>query len=200
MYQAMIYGGFSLAAILLIVAVVLFFKFHIAAVIGDVTGVTRKKQIRRIQQEGTAQEKDNFYSQAVGLRKSGTLRPHSGKVEKKSKSGQLRTRGKTGQTGATEPRPMKNRRQETPVSPLEQEYNTTDLESTEQLAANTAVLAEEEGATEVLAEQADATELLSQAEAALPEEKEKRNGKPADETFEILTKVISIHSAENMDE
>ena len=182
MYQLMLYGGFSLAGLLLIAAVVLFLKLHIAAVIGDVTGVTRKKQIKQIQQEGAQGEQDNYYSQAVGLKRSGTLRPHSGKLEKKSRSSQLFGRGRTGKTGTVTAETAYTPERELTSNP----GDPVPEETTEQLASQTEVLVEEDNATELLTEKEK-----TPAEAIT-------FGEPA-EGFEILTQVISIHSDERIE-
>jgi Sec-independent protein translocase protein TatA len=51
-YIAMEYGGMALAIVLCIVAVILFIKWNIPKVCGEVTGTTQKKAIERIRKEG----------------------------------------------------------------------------------------------------------------------------------------------------
>ena len=130
-YEVMFYGGFGLSAVLLLVSGILFWKLRIPSVVGDLTGTARKKQIRKIKQESAGGGQDNFYSQAVGLRRSGTLDPHSGKVEKRS-------------SGST----AKDRRQEAAAEAaatevLEESAATEVLE--EETGAVTQELSEEDG-------------------------------------------------------
>ena len=51
-FTIMSYGGMALAVICLIIAVILFIKWNIPKVFGDITGHTERKAIERIQQEG----------------------------------------------------------------------------------------------------------------------------------------------------
>lgn len=51
-FTIMSYGGMALAVICLILAVVLFVKWNIPKVLGDLTGHTEKKTIERIREEG----------------------------------------------------------------------------------------------------------------------------------------------------
>ena len=184
-YEIMFYGGFALAGLLLAVSVFLFFKLHIAAVIGDVTGLTRKKQIKRIQQTGAAKENDNFYSQAVGLRRGETLRPHSGRLEKRSKSGRLFGSGKTEKTFASVS--GENVEKARPAPPAAQE-EPEDTEVTEPLAQETAVLSEEEEETQVLS--------AVREPAGEGGRSDVMRKKP--QNFEVITEIVSIHSEETI--
>jgi Sec-independent protein translocase protein TatA len=57
--------GFSLAAVLIIVAVLLFIRWKIPAVVGDLTGRTEKKQIQKMRQaKAEAANKVNLRPQA----------------------------------------------------------------------------------------------------------------------------------------
>ena len=183
-YEIMFYGGFALAGLLLAVSVFLFFKLHIAAVIGDVTGLTRKKQIKRIQQTGAAKENDNFYSQAVGLRRGETLRPHSGKLEKRSKSGRLFGSGKTEKTFA----PVRGEEVEKARPAPAAREESEDTEVTEPLTQETAVLSEEEEETQVLS--------AAREPAGEGGRSDVIRKKPQD--FEIITEIVSIHSEETI--
>lgn len=183
-YQVMFYGGFALALVLLVVSIILFSKLHIGAVIGDVSGFTKKKQIERIRKEGIQREEDNFYSQAVGLKRSGALKPHSGKLEKKSRSGKLWTTGKTGKTTQQRELP-KDVQEDTPTTPLEQAATQNQAP----VEMETGVLASEEAATEVL--DASAT-----SESKTLPRPSAQQGMP--ENFEIVMKVISVHSDETI--
>ncbi|MDE7366136.1 MAG: hypothetical protein K2N24_02140 [Lachnospiraceae bacterium] len=51
-FTIMSYGGMALAVICLVIAVILFIKWNIPKVFGDITGRTERKAIERIQQEG----------------------------------------------------------------------------------------------------------------------------------------------------
>ncbi len=51
-FTIMSYGGLALAVICLIIAVILFIKWNIPKVFGDVTGRTQRKTIERIRKEG----------------------------------------------------------------------------------------------------------------------------------------------------
>lgn len=51
-FTVMSYGGMALAVICLIIAVMLFIKWNIPKVFGDITGHTERKAIERIRQEG----------------------------------------------------------------------------------------------------------------------------------------------------
>lgn len=185
-YQVMFYGGFALALVLLVVSIILFSKLHIGAVIGDVSGFTKRKQIERIRKEGIQREEDNFYSQAVGLKRSGNgaLKPHSGKLEKKSKSGRLWTTGKIGKTTQQGELP-KDGQEDTPTTPLEQ----AATQSQAPMEMETGVLASEEAATEVLDAPATSKSKTLPRPAV-------QQGMP--ENFEIVMKVISVHSDETI--
>lgn len=51
-FTVMSYGGMALAVICLVIAVILFIKWNIPKVFGDITGHTERKAIERIRQEG----------------------------------------------------------------------------------------------------------------------------------------------------
>ena len=51
-FTIMSYGGLALAVICLIIAVILFIKWNIPKVFGNVTGRTQRKTIERIRKEG----------------------------------------------------------------------------------------------------------------------------------------------------
>lgn len=50
--EIMFYGGMAGAILFGVGAIILFFVFHIYAVIGELTGITAKRSIRKIQKEG----------------------------------------------------------------------------------------------------------------------------------------------------
>ena len=50
--EIMFYGGIAGAILFGVGAIILFFAFHIYAVIGELTGITAKRSIRKIQKEG----------------------------------------------------------------------------------------------------------------------------------------------------
>lgn len=50
--EIMFYGGMAGAILFGVGAIILFFAFHIYAVIGELTGITAKRSIRKIQKEG----------------------------------------------------------------------------------------------------------------------------------------------------
>ena len=200
-YEIMFYGGFGLSAVLLLVSGILFWKLRIPSVVGDLTGTAQKKQIRKIKQESAGGGQDNFYSQAVGLRRSGTLDPHSGKVEKRSRSGRLFTDRTAGNaevraegdsaSGKTE---KTFREQEQKVTEVLEECGSTAKDRRQEAAAEAA-------ATEVLEESA-ATEVLEEETGAVTQELSEEDGGggtacPAGK-FEIIEEIICVHSEERI--
>ena len=51
-FTIMAYGGMALAVICLAIAIILFIKWDIRKVFGDITGRTERKTIERIRSEG----------------------------------------------------------------------------------------------------------------------------------------------------
>jgi hypothetical protein len=73
--------GFILAAVMLILVVILFFKFNILKVFGDITGKTAKKAIQSIREQNVQSGNKPYKSSPVNIRK--------GKTEKMSNSSKL---------------------------------------------------------------------------------------------------------------
>ena len=95
-FTIMSYGGMALAVICLIIAVILFIKWNIPKVFGDITGHTERKAIERIQQEGY----EVNASRKVFLKSSGA----TGKIKvRRMDSGRLddRTGSKTNYTDSS---------------------------------------------------------------------------------------------------
>ena len=203
LYQIMVYGGFLLAGVLLILSVVLFFRLHIASVLGDLTGFTKRRQIEQLRRAGAKQE-DNFYARAVGLPgDSGTIRPHSAKLERKSRSSRLGRKGQTQTAGLT---PLPTAAPEQIREPAPDQNQTAALSEREEETAVLAERAEEE--TAVLMPEMEETSILTPEEGATtPLSQEAETGRldgstPAleetPEDFVILTQIVSVHSEETI--
>lgn len=90
MFTVMSYGGLALAVVCLVVVVILFIKWDIPKVLGEITGSTQKKAIEKIQKEGyepnaskSSSIKTNADSGAIRVRKTNTdelIGGHTGKT------------------------------------------------------------------------------------------------------------------------
>lgn len=92
-FTIMSYGGLALAVICLIIAVILFIKWNIPKVFGDVTGRTQRKTIERIRKEGyEANVTKQSAIKAAGetgkitVRKTETDSLQTGRTKKQSKN------------------------------------------------------------------------------------------------------------------
>lgn len=92
-FTIMSYGGLALAVICLIIAVILFIKWNIPKVFGDVTGRTQRKTIERIRKEGyEANATKQSAIKAAGetgkitVRKTETDSLQTGRTKKQSKN------------------------------------------------------------------------------------------------------------------
>ena len=92
-FTIMSYGGLALAVICLIIAVILFIKWNIPKVFGNVTGHTQRKTIERIRKEGyEANATKQSAIKAAGetgkitVRKTETDSLQTGKTKKQSKN------------------------------------------------------------------------------------------------------------------
>lgn len=95
--------GYSLAVVLLIVAIILFYKMNIKAIIGDLSGKTAARQIQEIREHNTNSGHKRFMPSAFNVERGSLTEPVSS-VPSRSKrlgnSNRLGTRGETGQTVA----------------------------------------------------------------------------------------------------
>lgn len=58
--EIMYYGGMITAIVFGVLAVILFFALHIYSVIGDFTGITAKRRIRKLKDEGSGRAKSKL--------------------------------------------------------------------------------------------------------------------------------------------
>lgn len=125
----MSYGGMALAVICLALAVVLFIKWNIPKVFGDITGHTERKAIERIRNEGyeANRSKSSAFRQAAGsgkirVRRSDTSRLLEGEQGHRAENGILSVTGGTDQESAVTKEDIR-------TAPIEEE-ETTLLSST----------------------------------------------------------------------
>ncbi|NMD68690.1 hypothetical protein HHO41_00210 [Bacillus sp. DNRA2] len=167
--------GFSLAGVLLIVAIILFYKMNIMAIIGDLSGRTATRQIQEIREQNTISGKKRYKPSAFNIER-GSLTEPVGAMP--TRSSRLTGRGSTGQTvapispsaqGNTDQTaaPTSKTRSDT-IQIGELVSNARDTAATEVLLTDTDVLFQTDGTmvlgqdtgTEVLADQYE-TEVLS---------------------------------------
>lgn len=119
-FDIMSYGGMALAVICLALAVVLFVKWNIPKVFGDITGRTEKKTIERIRQEGY----EVNASKKISIKPSGV----SGKIKaRKTDSEELIGEVRDGSESNAAPSDEKNTGQESAVT-REENITTTVLQ------------------------------------------------------------------------
>lgn len=150
--------GYSLAGILLIVTIFLFFKMNIRAIIGDLTGRTAARQIQEIREQN---------------KMTGTKRPQPN-VLKGVFSRQLASR--SGSLGKTEETSTPTLVHKLPAEMMAETEILVDPEATEILSEDSEVSVNELAATELLHDESEVlrdkqgTTLLSDSddEAAIP--------------------------------
>lgn len=124
--------GYSLAGVLLIVAIILFYKMNILAIIGDLSGKTAARQIQEIRDQNTKSGQKRYKPNAFNVQRGsltepvGSISSQSGRHGNSGETGQtvapvskrLFGRGDTGQTVAPVSKPLYERGQtvETPHS------------------------------------------------------------------------------------
>lgn len=162
LFTIMSYGGMALAVASLILAVVLFVKWNIPKVFGDISGHTEKKAIERIRQEGY----DVNASKKVSLSPSGI----TGRIKiRKTESEELISRDVEPQEQITDTMQKAEANQETAInqeSAITKDVNTrttvlssTSMEETTVLGAKSG---EEETTVLSMAPREDATTVLAE--------------------------------------
>lgn len=181
--------GFSLAGVLLIVAIILFYKMNIMAIIGDLSGRTATRQIQEIREQNTISGKKRYKPSAFNIERGSLTEPvgamptRSSRLAGRGSTGQTvspmsRVRGNTGETvapispsaqGNTDQTAAPNSKtQGNTIQIGELVSNARDTAATEVLLTDTDVLFQTDGTmvlgqdtgTEVLADQYG-TEVLS---------------------------------------
>lgn len=164
-FTVMSYGGMTLAVICLIIAVVLFIKWNIPKVFGDITGRTERKAVERIRQEGyEVNASKRVFPKASGA--TGKIRVRkmeSGRLDSRTAGSQtaspLEARDtsresvvtKEGDVMPTEPQTRIVPEETTVLEPESTELETVVLSSTSIVEEETMVL-NEAPATTILAE------------------------------------------------
>lgn len=90
--------GYSLAVVLLIVAIILFYKMNILAIIGDLSGKTAARQIQEIREQNAKSGQKRYKPNAFNVQRGSLTEPVS---SVSSQSSRLGNKGETGQTVAS---------------------------------------------------------------------------------------------------
>ncbi len=136
MYTIMSYGGLALSVICLVIVIILFVKWDIPKVLGELTGSAQKKAIEKIRTEGYQSDASKRTSIPSGS-PSGTIRAH------KTNTDEL-TDNDTGTTAKLS-EPYLSGEEETSVLGFEheaEEEDTTVLSSADEAEVKTTVLSE----------------------------------------------------------
>lgn len=141
--------GFSLAGVLLIVAIIMFYKMNIIAIIGDLSGRTASRQIQEIREHNTNSGKKRYKPSAFNIERGSVTEP-VGAIP--TRSSRLAGRGSTASQTVVPISQVRGNTGET-VAPLPKA----------QAADATEVLGVECG-TEILCEN-DATVILNDAQS-----------------------------------
>lgn len=165
-FTVMSYGGMALAVICLIVAVVLFIKWNIPKVFGDITGSTERKAIERIRQEGyeVNASKRVFPKSSGATGKIKVRKMESGRLDGRAADSQaaapLEERDTSRESAVTKEEPVTPSalqphvvsEETTVLEPESPELETVVLSSTSIVEEETTVLKNKEPATTILAE------------------------------------------------
>jgi hypothetical protein len=174
--------GYSLAGILLIVAIFMFIKMNIPAIVGDLTGRTAKREIQELREQNQSGNKRNT--------------PTAFNIERQAKTRGFRTGAlsKVGKTGRTAPS-MEHSRPKTRNLETELLEDPNNL-PTELLNDETALLNEEGTMDTVLL--TDETVLLDDDRMGLDETTVLTNEKEAVRavSFKIIKDIKVIHTNE----
>ncbi|WP_066315518.1 hypothetical protein [Bacillus sp. FJAT-29814] len=174
--------GYSLAGVLLVVAIIMFFKMNIRAIIGDLSGKTAARKIKEIREHNKGSDNKR-------------LQPKAFRLDRESKRlGRTGGLGRTGRTGKTNPETEE-------IQLIGTEAKSTELitdggnDSTvllaNQGASQSTVLLSEHDATVLLS---DETEILSNETSALDATALLENeGVPA---FEVQKDIKIVHTEE----
>ncbi|MEW8987900.1 MAG: hypothetical protein AB2401_13045, partial [Bacillus sp. (in: firmicutes)] len=95
--------GYSLAVVLLIVTIILFYKMNIKAIIGDLSGKTAARQIQEIREHNTNSGQKRYMPSAFNVERGSLTEPVSSfpsRSKRLGNSNRLGNRGGTGQTVA----------------------------------------------------------------------------------------------------
>ncbi len=130
--------AYVISGIFLLITIWIYVKFNIAEVIGEITGITRRKAIKDIRSQ-SSEEKKGFYnpSYARGKSTEKTSKDHSGKLSDKL----------SGKTGKTKGQPEKLEQLSTSVLENEESGQTrvldvTDLQESLRLPTRVTVVTE----------------------------------------------------------
>jgi hypothetical protein len=144
-YNIMFYGGLTLAILLAIVAVVMFFVLKIPAAIGDVTGSTAKKKIEEIREKGYESV------QGVGAAKKDAIKSTSTKISVRDVQSSTSRQAEKGRENYEKAVADLNRKKKQEDYLKEIHEDATDVLREDETELPTDVLREEE-ATDVLRE------------------------------------------------
>lgn len=176
--------GYSLSGLLFIVAVFMFIKMNIPAIIGDLTGRTAAKQIKEIRERNISSGEKRFKPNAFNIERGKLTELITGRSKQTGNTGQmardskrLDLKGKTEETSRPivledlQKQGYQTNVREEPGVTSERTYVLSDgtqvlTEETDVLSDGTEVLMEENMSTEVLT---DGTEVLQEGTAVLVE-------------------------------
>ena len=189
-WLAIAVAGYSLAAVLLVAAVILYFKLNILDVIGDLSGRTVARALKERQEEGgnakNGRRRQRVSSLMVGGEKSGgsssrksaatgrraNLQPDKSAMSYAHESKRLDRKGSTGKTGAASGRTGRTGRQGAGgTAGFSSNMTGTGGRTTGSLSVDTSVL--EEGSTNILSDYSTTAVLAANQTSVLIEETEK---------------------------
>ncbi len=98
--------GYSLAGVLLVVAIILFFKMNIRAIIGDLTGKTAARQIQEIREQNTKSGNKRYKPNAFNIDRGSLTEPVATFPTRSSRLPNSYKSGDTGKTIAPVSKPL----------------------------------------------------------------------------------------------